>query len=484
MIIKKSFYPLVAVSLFGVLFFAASPGQADPPMVPTSFADVAEQVSPAVVNVSTVRFVKNRFANPNQFQDPQMREFFEHFFGPQVFREAPPQKTTSLGSGVIVDQAGYILTNNHVVEKASEIIVKLKSGEEYKATVVGTDPTTDLAVLKLEDRNQPWPSVDMGDSDAARVGDWVIAMGSPFGLEQTVTSGIISAKGRTIGQGPYDDFIQTDASINPGNSGGPLVDMNGKVIGINTAIFSRTGGSLGIGFAIPINLAQRVYDDIVKTGQAHRGWLGVFIQALTPELAQHFKMKKAMGVLITSVVSGGPADRGGIKPGDVIIQFDGKTVETPNELQRLVGLTEVREKITLQVIRNGARKKIKVQIGDQATAERRQTQSAAQPVRPQTRKDTIALLGIACDDLTPRLGKQLRTQNYRGVVVKSVEPGSPAEGAGIAPGDIIREVNRRAVKNKRILRKALAALSPGDELLLKIERNDYPIYMVMKIPRK
>ncbi|MEW6516996.1 MAG: DegQ family serine endoprotease [candidate division FCPU426 bacterium] len=450
-------------------------------MIPATFSDVAEKVGPAVVNISAVRIVQSPFAYPQQFADPQMQEFFEYFFGPQFQREMPPQQSTSLGSGVIVDPEGYILTNNHVVEKSAEILVKTNDGKEYKAKIVGTDPKTDVAVLKLEGRRS-WPAAGLGDSDAAKVGDWVVALGSPFGLEQTVTSGIISAKGRVIGQGPYDDFIQTDASINPGNSGGPLVDLEGKVIGINTLIVSRTGGSLGIGFAIPVNMAKRVYQDILKTGQVRRGWLGVYIQPLTPELAEHFRVPNAEGVLITAVTENGPAERGGLKAGDVIVGFNGQAVKNPNELQRLVGGTHGKDTTSVEVLRNGRTVQVKVQVGDQSEAEG----AAALPAPRSAAKapQTGNVLGLMFEDLTPQLARQLRTNDLAGVVVKAVQPGSPAEGAGIQPGDIIREINRLQVKNRGVVDKALKALKPGEELLLKIERDDYPIYMVMKVPEK
>jgi serine protease Do len=450
-------------------------------MIPATFSDVAEKVGPAVVNISAVRMVQSPFAYPQQFADPQMQEFFDEFFGPQFQREMPPQQSTSLGSGVIVDQEGYILTNNHVVEKSTEILVKTNDGKEYQAKIIGTDPKTDVAVLKLEGR-RTWPAASMGDSDAAKVGDWVVALGSPFGLEQTVTSGIISAKGRVIGQGPYDDFIQTDASINPGNSGGPLVDLQGQIIGINTLIVSRSGGSLGIGFAIPINMAKRVYQDILKTGQVRRGWLGIYIQPLTAELADHFQVPNAEGVLITAVAESGPADRSGLKAGDVIVRFNAQAVKNPNELQRLIGGTHGKDSVAVDILRNGKALQLKVQIGDQTEAEGQ----AASPVLRTTVRPSSGgnVLGLMFEDLTPQLARQLKTDDLAGVAVKAVQPGSPAEGAGIQPGDIIREVNRLQVKNRSVVDRILKSLKPGDELLLKIEREDYPIYMVMKVPEK
>ncbi|MCD4814181.1 DegQ family serine endoprotease [bacterium] len=480
---KKTVKPFYLLGvLFAVLMAGRTTLHAAPEMVPVSFADVAEQAGPAVVNISTVRIVQSPFSTPqNMFGDPSMQEFFEHFFGPQVYRNAPPQKSTSLGSGVIVAQEGYVLTNNHVVEKADEILVKLKDGKEYKAKLVGSDASTDLAVLKLSGRKK-WPSVEMGDSDKVRVGDWVIAMGSPFGLEQTVTSGIISAKGRTIGRGPYDEFIQTDASINPGNSGGPLIDMSGNVIGINTMIVSRSGGSLGIGFAIPVNMAKRIYNDIRNTGAAQRGWLGIYIQELTPQLARQFKVGKIQGVLLSAVVENGPADRAGMRPKDIIVSFNGRKVATPNELQRLVAKTRKKEKIWVTVLRSGSRKRLKIKIGDQANTAGKLKAGSRQAAKPPKQEKDV--LGFRGRDVTKDDAKQLRTKNLEGVLVTSVKAGSPAEGAGIQAGDIIREINQQVVKNRQMLEQAYGKLKPGDELLIKIERQDYPIYMVMKIPEK
>ncbi|MCK5241075.1 DegQ family serine endoprotease [bacterium] len=458
---------------------------AEPQMVPVSFSEIAEKVAPAVVNISTVRIVKSPFSGQsNMFRDPYMQEFFEHFFGPQMYREAPPQKSTSLGSGVIVDPEGYVLTNNHVVEKAAEIIVKLKDGQEFKAELVGNDPKTDLAVLKLQGKKK-WPYAEMGNSQKAKVGDWVVAMGSPFGFEQTVTAGIISAKGRTIGQGPYDDFIQTDASINPGNSGGPLIDMQGKVIGINTVIVSvsRSGGSLGIGFAIPISMAEKIYTDIINTGVAHRGWLGVYIQALTPQLAQHFNLTDTDGVLISAVVEKGPADKAGIKPGDIIIRFNNQEVKTQNDLQRLVAQASEKEKIWVVVLRAGKKKRLRVRIGDQAKAEGKVKPRQQIKQQPAKQPDAM-LLGIKIKDISVTDARQLNTKNTQGVVVTAVQSGSPAEGAGIVPGDIVREINQEKVGNQKTFLKLLKNLKPGDQLLLRVERRDYPIYMVMKIPEK
>jgi serine protease Do len=444
-------------------------------MIPESFADVAEKIGPAVVNISTVRIVRQPLAGQPGTDDPLTQEFFERFFGEQLFQDIPQK---SLGSGVIVDRRGYVLTNNHVIDKASEISVKLKDGKEYGAEIVGADPKTDLAVLKLKGRDV-WPAADLGDSDAIRVGDWVLALGSPFGLEQTVTAGIISAKSRTIGQGPYDNFLQTDASINPGNSGGPLVNLEGQVIGINTAIFSNSGGSLGIGFAIPANMANKIYSDIVKTGGVRRGWMGIYIQPLTPELARHFHLKASLGVLVSAVVPGGPADQGGLKPGDVVTSFNQKSVRAPNDMMREVAQASENQVIDLEVVREGEVKTLKIRVGDQGKAERK-------PVnfKPQEADKPAPTLGIEIRDLTASAGRPRGTRNLNGVLVVSVTPGSPADGAGINEGDVIREVNRQGIGNVKQFVQQLRSLKPGDDLLLLVERRDYAIYVAMKIPEK
>lgn len=448
---------------------------AQPRLVPESFAGVSEKVGDAIVNISTVRLIRQTVP-AESFMDPWTQEFFNQFYGRQRDRY---YAQSSLGTGVIVDRRGFILTNNHVIAKATEIVVKLKDGKEYKAEVVGADPTTDLAVIQVKGRDN-WPAVELGDSDKIRVGDWVIAVGSPFGLEQTVTAGIISAKGRTIGQGPYDDFLQTDASINPGNSGGPLVDMDGRVVGINTAIFSNSGGSLGIGFAVPINMAAKVYEDIVKTGVVHRGWLGVVIQPLTKELAPHFKSKELRGVLLNSLVDGGPAARAGLQAGDVILAFNGRPVVQPSELPPLVAQVQPGQTVTVSILRDGRPMDLKVQVGDQTNA-----RQAAAGTRTESgrRPQPTSILGVRVDNLTPDTARQLGTEDAAGAVVTAVENGSPAADAGLQPGDIIRELNRKRVRNQADYNRILRELQPGADLLILIERSGYAIYIAMKIPQ-
>jgi serine protease Do len=446
-------------------------------MILESFADVAAAVSPAVVNISAVRLVR-----PQISDDPFTQDFFERLYGPQPARPVP-----SLGSGVVVDTRGFILTNNHVVERAAEIVVKLKDGKEFKAQIIGTDPATDLAVLKITSK-QTLVAAKLGDSDKVRVGDWVLAMGSPFGLEQTVTSGIISAKGRTIGQGPYDDFLQTDASINPGNSGGPLVNLDSEIIGINTAIFAvqnqqgMPNGNFGIGFAIPINMAAKIYQDIVRTGQARRGWLGVQIQPLTPDLAQHFQLpNNTTGVLINGVFSGGPADRAGARAGDVIVQFNNVKITTPNDLLRQVAASQAGSSIELVVLREGRRQSLRLQIGDQAQGLAGANRVREREEQPRVRGNSGDVLGMELRTLSPQIARERGLKQNQGVWVERVLPGSFAESAGILAGDIIREVNRRPVGRHTEVQAAIRNLKPGDPLLLLIERADYTLYISLRI---
>src|SRR5215468_2385485 len=327
------------------------------PVSSGSFAKVAEAVGPAVVNINTYgRGGGGRTPIEEFFGD----EFLRRFFGGEPERQ---QQQRSLGSGVIVDPSGIALTNAHVVERAGEIEVVTSEGKKHKAKLVGLDKRTDLAVLRLQG-GAPYPSAALGDSDRVKVGDWVLAIGSPFGLQQTVTAGIISAKGRSIGQGPFDDFLQTDAAINPGNSGGPLVNMSGEIVGINSAILSRSGGNVGIGFSIPSNMAKRIYTELVAKGKVTRGWLGVSIQPLTPELAKSFGLKEPKGVLISDVIAESPAEKAGVQAGDIITEFDGKKLDGPQDLQRAVASAAPGKAMAMTLWRDKATKTVEIHIGE------------------------------------------------------------------------------------------------------------------------
>ena len=414
---------------------------AAPPGPSASFAPVAEAVGPAVVNINSV----TRFSGRTPIEEFFGDEFFRRFFG-----EAPERQQVqrSLGSGVIVDPSGIVLTNAHVVERATDIEVTTADGKQHKAKVVGTDPKTDLAVLRLQGGG-PYPAANLGDSDRVKVGDWVLAIGSPFGLQQTVTAGIISAKGRSIGQGPYDDFLQTDAAIKPGNSGGPLVNMSGEVVGINSAILSRTGGNVGIGFSIPVNMAKRIYTELAAKGKVTRGWLGVSIQPLTPELAKGFGLKEPNGVLISDIVPDSPAEKAGIVSGDVIIEFDRKKVDSLQELQKVVASTTPGRAVPLKVWRDKAEKTLEIKIGE-------------------TPDETVALkstnkgksrLGLDVRPITPELARQLNLRAPEGVIVFGVDEDSAASEAGLQRGDVIREVNRQRVRSLQDFEKATSAYS-------------------------
>jgi serine protease Do len=437
---------------------------------PQSFADLAEKVKPAVVNISTTSTVtvpghsSRNFFGPGQGdQNDQFNDFFKHYFDQMPDRKLKQQ---SLGSGFIIDRDGYIITNNHVVDNADEIKVKLSDGREFKAKVIGRDSKTDLALIKISSAVENLPVLALGDSEKMRVGDWVIAVGNPFGLEETVTQGIISATGRAIGAGPYDNFLQTDAPINPGNSGGPLVNLKGEVIGINSAII--TGGQ-GIGFAIPSALAKTITTQLKEKGKVVRGWIGVTIQTITPELAQSFGMKEAKGALVGDVVKGGPAEKAGIRTGDVIVSFDGKNVKTSNDLPRLVAETAVGKTVDITVIREGNEVHVSVKV-EELTEEKIAAQSSA----------PVESLGMKVGDITPQIRQQLGTTEKTGVVVMSVEQESLAGEAGIQQGDVIKEVNRKDVRNLAEYNEALSGSGKGQPVLLLMKRGKQTFFVTME----
>jgi len=433
-----------------------------------SLTTIVKKAQPAVVNISTVRIVKGPgpvfryFFGPFGEEDP-FKDFFERFFG-----EMPQQelKQRSLGSGFIIDKDGYILTNNHVVERATEISVRLLNHKEYKAKIIGRDPKTDLALLKIN-AHQSLPTLPLGDSDLLQVGDWVIAIGNPFGLGHTVTVGIISAKERIIGAGPYDNFLQTDAAINPGNSGGPLINLKGEVVGINTAIVAQ---AQGIGFAIPINMAKAIVKQLKKHHRVIRGWLGVMIQEVTPQLAQALGLKEAKGALVADVTPNSPADRAGIKRGDVIIEYNGHSIKEMNELPRLVAATPIGEKVRIKVWRNGRIIILNATIGE---LKEEKTMAKEIPFSPQD-------LGIEVADITPRLAARLGID--KGVIIIRVRLGSPAAEAGLRRGDVIIEINRHVISNVRDYYKYIQKVRPGDTLLFLIKREEGTLFIPMPIP--
>ena len=439
----------VILSLAAVLFFALLPVSLRAEGLPSSFAELVEELKPVVVNISTTKLVRSPLED--FFKDlRRFREFFGDEFFHRFFQGPPEMRTRSLGSGFIVDKEGYILTNNHVIEGAEDIKVKLYNGKVYDAKVVGRDPKTDIALIKIEAK-EDLPVARLGDSDRLRVGDWVIAIGNPFGLEHTVTAGIISAKGRVIGAGPYDDFLQTDASINPGNSGGPLFNLKGEVVGINTAIVA---GGQGVGFAIPINMAKNLLPQL-KKGKVVHGFLGVYIQDLTPELARSFGLKEAKGALVTEVIPDSPAQEAGFQKGDVIIRYDGKEVRDTHALRRMVASTPGGRRVKVDVIRKGKEVSLSVEIGK---LEEREEMA-------QVEEDQW---GLRVQDVTPELASHLGLPDDKGVVVSEVVPGSPAHHGGISPGDVIIGIEHEEVGDLSDYRKLMKRYRAKESLLLTV----------------
>jgi serine protease Do len=481
---------LVIISLASLWLFtsvsAPSPNAApfweersQPPLAtqPASpaFAELAKVLKPAVVNISSKHESKQEAQRPRwrspfggEQGDP-FQDFFERFFGRRPPR---PQQRPSMGSGFIIHSTGYIVTNNHVVEGATQIKVVLATKEELDATLIGRDAKTDLALIKVTS-DKPLPTAPLGDSDTLEVGEWVVAIGNPFGLGHTVTAGIVSAKGRIIGAGPYDDFIQTDASINPGNSGGPLFNMRGEVVGINTAIVA---GGQGIGFAIPSNMAKQVLLQLHDRGNVTRGWLGVAIQGLSPDLIQAFGLKDSHGALVADVVSDGPAAKAGIERGDIIVAFQGHTVQESSELPRLVATVTPGTKVSVEVMRKGKKHTIPVTLGTLKD----EGQEAAARMQP---SDVEAALGLQVQALTPDIARTLRLEATEGVVVSQVDPDGPAADAGVRRGDVIREVNRKPVTDMESYQEATTRLDPEAPILLLLERRSGGLYVALK-PKK
>ena len=438
---------------------------------PDSFADLAEKLSPAVVNISTTMVVNGN----NRPQMPQFPEGspFEDFFKEFQDRGEPSRRAQSLGSGFIIDAAGIVVTNNHVIENADEISVILANDESFEAKVIGRDAKTDIAVLKIDPGDSKLTAVSFGNSDGLRVGDWVMAIGNPFGLGGTVTAGIVSARGRDIGSGPYDDFIQTDASINRGNSGGPLFNLDGEVIGINTAIFSQTGGSVGIGFAISANLATQVVGQLQDYGRTRRGWLGVFIQEVTEDIADSLGLDSAKGALIASVTEAGPADEAGLQAGDVIIRFDGKDVVKSRDLPRIVAETPVETTVDVEVVRGAERKTLSVTLGELEQAENGGLLSRSQS-KEKTNDTRIENIGLTVAPLTEELAEKFDLDTGEtGIVVVDVKDGSPAADKGVQPGDIIRRLNQSAITSvDKLIEGIASAKKEGRKGVLMLIESD------------
>ena len=433
---------------------------------PQSFSDLVDKVQPAVVNISTTSTVRIP-GNPFQHffgQNPHdsFGDFFEEFFGNVPDREL---KQRSLGTGFIIDKSGLIITNNHVVERADEIKVKLSDSREFKATVIGRDPKTDLALIKISSPFEKLPVLLLADSDHIRVGDWVLAIGNPFGLEHTVTKGIISATGRSIGSGPYDNFLQTDAPINPGNSGGPLINLRGEVVGINTAIVP---GGQGLGFAIPSNMAKAITSQLKDKGQVTRGWLGVSMQKVTPELASSFGRPDTHGALVTNVVPQSPAERAGIKAGDIIINFAGRSIKDIGDLSRFVAETPAGRDVVVNLFREGKEVRLHVLL-EEFSEEKISHRNTPIP----------AELGMELTALDANWRRKLGIRDLTGLVVVAVTAEGSAAVAGIESGDIITEVNRRPVKTPDDFYAALRQRPRGQSLLLVIKRSGEAVYLLL-----
>jgi len=457
--------PLPALAGAAIMFTTVNVGAAERP---DSFADQVERLSPAVVNISTTTIVNDapamdmpQFPPGSPFED-----FFRNFGDKNQQRRA-----SSLGSGFIIDDAGIVVTNFHVIENAEEITVTLADETSFTAEVLGQDQKTDIAVLKIDPGDADLTAVPFGDSDSLRVGDWVLAIGNPFGLGGTVTAGIVSARGRDIGNGPYDDFIQTDASINRGNSGGPLFNTDGEVIGINTAIFSQSGGSVGIGFAISSNLAKRVTTQLAEFGTTRRGWLGVFIQEVTPDIADSLGLDVAGGALVSSVNEKSPADDAGLEPGDVITSFDGKMIDKMRDLPRIVAETDIGVTVDVELMRGGKMMTVQVTIGELEKAE---LVGLVGEEEAKGNVETFDRLGFSVDNLTPELAAELGLDSEsKGVVVTEVVEGGPAFAKGLEVGNIVKRFGQRRVESAADLAKSVAdTLEAGRAGVLLLVEND------------
>jgi serine protease Do len=478
--LKKCKYTvwLVGISLLlmGTLrpFSSVGAEEAQTPVIQQiskEFTRIAERTNPAVVFIQVEKTAAGGpMMSPfDQFDD----DFFERFFGNRLPRSKPPEehKQRGWGSGFIISKDGYILTNHHVVGDADKISVQLKDEREFEAKVVGTDSRSDIALIRIEDSKE-LPVLPLGDSDSLAVGELVMAIGSPFGLSHTMTVGVVSAKGRTtVGIADYEDFIQTDAAINPGNSGGPLINMNGEAVGINTAIFSRSGGYMGIGFAIPINMVKAIKEQLVEQGEVRRGYLGMIIQDLSSDLKESFDLKETDGVLVADVKEDSPAEKAGLKRGDVVISFDGKTVKDAGRLRNMVALTTPETEVQIVVIRNEKKKKLTASLG---TLKEKGGPAPA-------REDSVQKLGLAVQDLTDDLAERFGYHGQEGVIISAVEPDGPAQLAGLRPGTLLTEVNREAISSTKEFFAALGNLKEPKNVLLLVQEGPHSRYVVLPL---
>ena len=443
--------------LLGALFIFSS-AEAQAPKVntidlTTAIADVAQKAMPAVVHIE----VTQRVQVPSPVFPFEGDPFFRYFFGTPQRPRYDRREMRGIGTGMVIDGEGHLVTNNHVVDGATKITVKMASGEEFEAKIVGADPKTDLAVIRIKPPPN-LPYLKFGNSDTLRVGEWVVAIGNPRGLEQTVTAGIISAKHRTGISDPssYQDFIQTDAAINPGNSGGPLLNLAGEVIGVNAAIVSESGGFEGIGFAIPSNMAAAVADALIKTGKVTRGWLGLSLQELTPALAKSLSLKSSRGALVADVVKGGPAERAGIRKGDVIVNLDGATIENANELRNRIAGTGVGKKVDVVLLRRGERVTVQPVV------------EAYKPSERMAALDLVNRMGLEVKEISILEARKRKLNSREGVLITKVDPQGPAARAGLEAGDILYQVNQQAIRGIKDYNRIVGQLQPGQEILLLV----------------
>ncbi|MFQ5787367.1 MAG: DegQ family serine endoprotease [Thermodesulfobacteriota bacterium] len=437
---------------------------------PEDLDELVKRLSPAVVNISTTSVTKT---GPSPHKSPfggrqndPFEEFFNRFFGEFPQREF---RRRGLGSGFIISEDGYIITNNHVVERATDINVILEDGKSYKAKVIGKDPKTDLALLKIEPKKK-LPAVRFGRSDTLDIGDWVVAIGNPFGLGNTVTTGIVSAKGRSLGLGAYDDFIQTDAAINPGNSGGPLFNLNGEVVGVNTAIIA---GGQGIGFAIPVNMAKNIIDQLQNKGKVVRGWLGVLVQQITPEIAESMDLKDPQGALVADVTPGGPADKAGLKRGDVIVEFDGNEIEDMPDLPKSVAVNKPGTVSRIKYIRDGKQRTVNLKLGELPN----EVALSSGIVNNEVQND----LGLIVQEINPQIQRKFGIDDINGVIITNVRSGSTADEAGLMTGDVVLEINKIHIKNIDDYRTATDSLNDGQTVLFLVQRAKNTIYVALKV---
>ncbi|MCG3202472.1 MAG: Periplasmic serine endoprotease DegP [Gammaproteobacteria bacterium] len=470
-------YPFVLAAIMLCAWASASSGRSLP-----EFTQLVEEYGPAVVNIGTTSTgpkggggMPKDFKIPDIPEDSPLHDFLKKFFeGQEGFGSDIPAE--SLGSGFIISRDGYVITNNHVVKNADEIMVRLSDRREFKAKLIGTDERSDLAVLKID--AQDLPTVKVGSSADLKVGEWVLAIGSPFGFDHSATAGIVSAKGRSLPNENYTPFIQTDVAINPGNSGGPLFNLDGEVVGVNSQIFSRTGGFMGLSFAIPIEVVMNVYEQLRDKGAVSRGWLGVIIQDVTQDLAESFRMDKPHGALVSKVVPDGPAAKAGIQAGDVVLEFAGRPIDTSSDLPPLVGSTRIGETVPLKVMRNGRVESLQVAVAELPKEDELAPMLGGREGTPNGSTDSQ--LKITVSDLTKQQRDELEVED-RGVMVSEVEDG-PAYKAGIREGDVIMMVDNQKVESARQFKEIVDRLPGGKSVPILIQRRGGPVFLALKVP--